>query len=223
MSSALPSFALLATRVSCVCSDTGWRDTAGHWAVFKYWAQCARLCDRARQVPAVFAEQWMVPIFSSSTELWILPLCNRDRYAQCQTVHFWTGVDMPVVVHVNVVDNPVMAQRPFPMVQFSRPLRFLSCIPLIRCSMSPLRRFSSFPRVQAVRNWSRSHSRTRRIRAWTRSFTRPLCATTDARMVQSAQNCEGPAVAVLRQGGRCPCCAGRRVAAGTCLQLLTSL
>ena len=29
------------------------------------------------------------------------------------------------------------------------------------------------------------------------SFTRPLCATTDARMVQSAQNCDGPAVAVL--------------------------
>ena len=29
-------------------------------------------------VPAVFAEQWMVPLFSSSTELWILPLCYRD-------------------------------------------------------------------------------------------------------------------------------------------------
>ena len=30
-----------------------------------------------------------------------------------------------------------------------------------------------------------------------------MCATTDARMVQTSENCEGPAVAVLRQGGRC--------------------
>ena len=44
---------------------------------------------------------------------WVLPLCNRDRYAQCHTVTFWTGIDMPVVVLVMVVDNPVMAQRTF--------------------------------------------------------------------------------------------------------------
>ena len=113
--------------------------------------------------------KWMVPLFSSSTEWWILPSCYRDRYAQCQTVLFWTGIDMPVVVHVKVVDNPVMAQRPFFSVQFSSPLRFSSCSPLIRCSMSL---------VQAVRNWSRSHSCTRDIRAQTRSFTRPLCVTT---------------------------------------------
>ena len=53
-------------------------------------------------------------------------------------------IDMPVVVHVKVVDNPVMAQRPFPLVQCSGPLRFPRCSPLIRCSMSLLRRFSSF-------------------------------------------------------------------------------
>ena len=33
-------------------------------------------------------------------------------------------------------------------------------------------------------------------------------------VVQSAENCEGPAVAVLLQFGRCPCCAGRVGAAG---------
>ena len=30
-------------------------------------------------------------------------------------------IDMPVVVHVKVVDNTVVAQRPFPFVQPSRP------------------------------------------------------------------------------------------------------
>ena len=41
-------------------------------------------------------------------------------------------IDMPVVVHVKVVDYPLMAQRLFPLVQCSRPLRFRCC------------RFSSF-------------------------------------------------------------------------------
>ena len=41
-------------------------------------------------------------------------------------------IDMPVVVHVKVVDFLVVAQRSFPLVQFSRPLRFPSCSPLIR-------------------------------------------------------------------------------------------
>ena len=36
------------------------------------------------------------------------------------------------------------------------------------------------PRVRSVRRQSRSHSCTCLIRAWTRSFTRPLCAMTDA-------------------------------------------
>ena len=62
-------------------------------------------------------------------------------------------IDMPVVVHVKVVDYPVMAQLLFPLVQYSRPLRFTSCIPLIRCLTSLLRR-SSYSRVQAARNWS---------------------------------------------------------------------
>ena len=37
--------------------------------------------------------------------------------------------------------------------------------------MSPVAQVPQFPRVQAVRNWSRSHSCTRRIRAWTRSLS----------------------------------------------------
>ena len=99
-------------------------------------------------------------------------------------------IDMPVVVHVEVVGIPVVAQRLFPLVKCSRPLRFPSCIPLIRCSTSLLRR-SSYSRVQAVRNWSRTHSCTR-IFAWTRSFTRPLCATTDARWFRRSKTVHVP-------------------------------
>ena len=81
--SGLESFALLGTLYAC----------ARLWVerhrqprtVNKYWVH-----DHARQVPAIADQQWMVPLFSSSTELWILPLCYRDRYAQCQTVHFLT-------------------------------------------------------------------------------------------------------------------------------------
>ena len=61
--------------------------------------------------------QWMVPLFSSSTVWWTLPVCYRDRYAQCQTVHIGLVIDMPVVVHVKVVDITVVSQRPFPFVQ----------------------------------------------------------------------------------------------------------
>ena len=76
--------------------------------------------------------------------------CGYCRYATETGTHsvklciFGLVIDMPVVVHVKVVDNPVMVQRPFLLVQFSRPLRFPSCSPLIRCSMSLLRRFRSF-------------------------------------------------------------------------------
>ena len=42
-------------------------------------------------------------------------------------------IDMPVVVHVKVVDYPVMAQSLFLLVQCSRPQRFRCCSSLIRC------------------------------------------------------------------------------------------
>ena len=38
-----------------------------------------------------FVEQWRV-LYSSSTDWWVLPLCNRDRYAQFHTVQY--GLDM---------------------------------------------------------------------------------------------------------------------------------
>ena len=153
-----------------VC-DTGWRDTASPER-YTHTGHRWRLRDHARQVPAVADQQWMVPLSSSSTEWWILPLCYRDRYAQCQTVLFFgLVIDMPAVVHVKVVDITVVAQRPFPMVQFSRPLRFPSCVPLTRCSMSLLFRSSKFlgcsrcgdsrdPTVAAVEaGHCRSHAR----------------------------------------------------------------
>ena len=65
-----------------------------------------------------FVEQWRV-LYSSSTVWWVLPLCNRNRYAQFETVHMdW--IDMPVVVHVKVVDISGVAQTQIPMVHFSR-------------------------------------------------------------------------------------------------------
>ena len=83
--------------------------------------------------------QWMVSLFCSTTEWWLLPLCC-GRYAQCQTVHF-TGlvIDMPVIVHVKVVDKTVVAQRQLAWVQPSRPLSFSICSSLTGCSMSVAR------------------------------------------------------------------------------------
>ena len=89
--------------------DTGWSR-----AVYKNWAK-VRLCNHARQVPAVFFEQWMVPLFSSSTEWWILPLCSETGTHSVTLCFFGLVIDMPVVVHVKV-DYPVMAQRLFPLV-----------------------------------------------------------------------------------------------------------
>ena len=97
-----------------------------------------------------------------------------------QTVHFiGLVIDMPVIVHVKVVDIYVVAQRQFPLVQQCRPLSFSICSSVTRCSMS-VGRSSIF----GCRLGEDSHDptvATRHVRAWTRSFTRPLCATTDAR------------------------------------------
>ena len=162
-------------------------------AVHKYWAQltCARLCDHARQVPAVFAGQWMVPLFSSSTERWILPFCS-ETLTHSVKLCILDWIDMPVVVHVKAVDNPVMAQRPFPLVPCTRPQSFPSCSLLIRCSMSLLRRFSRFsgagceetveiPQLHPLKLDTVVHS--------------PLC-NDSRRMVQTPENCAGSAVAV---------------------------
>ena len=117
----------------------------------------------------------MVPLFSSSTEWWILPSCYRDRYAQCQTVrcrrHPCRGADAdshgPVtteILHLQCIDKVV--------VQF---LQF-GC-----------RRVETveIPQLQPV--------------SWTRSFTRPLCATTDALVDVLAQFIDSSHVPVIMQ------------------------
>ena len=113
----------------------------------------------------------MVPLLSSSTEWWIFPLCSETSTHSVKLC-FSLDIDMPVVVHVKVVDYPVC----FPWSSYSRPQRFPSCSLLIRCSMSLLCRSSRF--VRSCGRRSRSHSCS--------SFSpgqvvaRPLCATTDA-------------------------------------------
>ena len=84
----------------------------------------------------------------------------------------------------NVVDNPVMAQRTFPLVPCSRPERFPSCSPLTRCSMSFLCKSSRFsgagrekfgrdPTVGAIEpGQGRSHARCvqRQMPGWFRRW-----------------------------------------------------
>ena len=67
----------------------------------------------------------------------------------------WT-VDMPVIVNVTVVDITVVAQRPFPVVQFSRPPSFPSCSPLTRCSTSGAsgEETVEIPQLQHVEAWT---------------------------------------------------------------------
>ena len=85
-------------------------------------------------------------------------------------------IDMLVIMHVKVVDIPFVAQRLFPLVHLSRPLRCTSCSPLKMCSMSLLYRSSRF-QVQSARRQSRSHSCSS-FSSWTRSLTARCCATT---------------------------------------------
>ena len=135
-----------------------WRDRRPR-SVYKYWAQltvwtslrpCTTSSSSLRQTVDV-------PLFSSSTEFWILPLCYRDRYAQCQTVLFRTGIDMPVV-HVKVVDKPVMAQRSFPFVQVQQTTKVPQLHSTDRVFNVPVAQVQHIIRVQAMRIWSRSHS-----------------------------------------------------------------
>ena len=56
--------------------------------------------------------------------------------------------------------------------------------------------------------------RIHRCSSWRKWLTCPLCATSGA-CRDSAENCGGSAVCAHRQGGRCPCCAGRRSGLGT--------
>ena len=60
---------------------------------------------------------------------------------------------MPAVVHVKVVDNTVVAQRLFPMVQ--QTIEILQLRSIDRVFDVPVAQVQRFP---GVRNWSRSHS-----------------------------------------------------------------
>ena len=132
-----------------------------------------RPCDLQRQTPAVQSH-----------------MANRDTYAQCQTVHVGLVIDRPVVVHVKVVDNTVVAQRPFPLVQPSRPLRFSSCSSLTWCSTS--RCAGPADSSGAGGEETFEIPLLQHVEAWTLWLTCPLCATTDAgwcRKLRMSRSC----------------------------------
>ena len=101
---------------------------------------------------------------------------------------------MLVVVHVEVVGIPVVAQRLFPLVQCSRPLRFTSCIPLIRCSTSLLRRssYSRVPGRQKLVEIPQLHS----YSCLDQVVHTPVVCNDRCPVVQTLYNCACPAVAV---------------------------
>ena len=104
-----------------------------------------------------------------------------------------------------VVDAPVQCCRALtvaiPQVQFL--VLLMTCLSLCydRCRVRQCRkpcwcrscvRGSAVPRVQSVRRQPSSHSCTCLFHAWTRSFTRPLCATTDAWWFRVQQTAMSP-------------------------------
>ena len=107
-----------------------------------------------------------------------------------------TGAQFTLVM---VVDYPVMVPRSFPLVQFSRPLRFPSCSTLIRCSMSLLRSSSRFVLSRGRR--SRSHSCSSNFPG--KVVARPLCATTDAHGRRSSSTVANVLV-IMRDSGNAP-------------------
>ena len=76
-----------------------------------HWCGCLR--EISRQVPAVFADLWMVPLYSSSTEWWMLQrhVCTVPNCALLD----WL-LTCPLL-HVKVGVITVVAQSLFPMVQ----------------------------------------------------------------------------------------------------------
>ena len=190
--SALQPLALVGTRGLCVCATPGGERHRQPRAVQKYWAQVTflRQCTTSssslrRAVDGAslqFIESGGSCRYATETGTHSAELCTLDWF-----------IDVPVVVHVEVVDNTVVAQRPFPLVQPRRPLRFPSCSPLIWCSTSRCAGPAS-SRVQSVRKQSSSHSCSS-LQLDT-VVHMPIVVQRQTPMVQTSENCESPAVAV---------------------------
>ena len=150
----------------------------------------------------------MVPLFNSSTEWWILPVRNRDKYAHCRTVFCWTGYWH---AHCCACPGTVTAQRPYCLVPCSsRQLRFTSCSPLTTCSMCLLCKSSSFldasceetveiPQLQPLKLDFIVHG--------------PLLCNDNRRTVQTPENCASSEVAVRLNVVDAPVMQGLRSAA----------
>ena len=118
-----------------------------------------------------------------------MPVCYRDRYAQCQTLHFGLVIDMPVIVHVKVVDITVVSHGP---VQQTTEILQLQSIDKV--FDVPVVQVQQILRVQAVRRQSRSHSCSSLNMDVVVDM--PVVCNNRCRVVENAENCEGPAVAV---------------------------
>ena len=161
-----------------------------------------------RQSPA--ASTWRCPRFSSSTVVGYSCYVCRNRYPQCKLCsspskfsrcRSWTRFAMPVVVQT-------------PSAQFAWQCRRQLCRGAEAVSLGPVQKTIEILQLQfidkmvdfccagpadssllSVRRQSRSHSSSSSIRAWTRSLPCPLVCNDRWPVVQSAENCEGPAVA----------------------------
>ena len=157
------------------------------------WTSLRPCSDNFQQLwlegaPGSVHRQWLdIPVMCAET---------RTHSANCAVLRRDSSgaalgpvLDMPVIVQRQVRSLRVKVVD----ISVRKPLRFSSCSSLTRCSMSVVQ--------QSVRRQSRSHSCSQL--SMDTVVACPLCATTDAGC-QSAENCDGPAVAVLWQSGRCP-------------------
>ena len=177
---------MIVSRTWNIACLEGCTASPGRYTNTRYSLWCGRLCDHARQVPAVFVGQWKVPL-----PQFLDRVVGYFRYAQRQvrTVLNCAFLDWLLTCQLLCMSRSLTTLSwrigRFPWYHAADFWRFPSCSPLTRCSLSFLCKSSRFSGAGREK-LPKSHSCTRRILAWTRSFTRPLlCATTDARMVQT--------------------------------------
>ena len=97
--------------------------------------------------------EWL-PLFSSSTVWWILPKCNRDRYAQCRTVHIGQQIiEIPLSPFVFGGRCPRYAGRAVSQVPpWRRHSCSHSCSSLRNCRpWFRLRKTAGFPQLQFIK------------------------------------------------------------------------